>query len=143
MLNDTFFQIEDYLVYCKTKGLAIKTIKSYEQTLRLFESYCISRNIHTFSKVTKKIIMEYIFYLQERGKYTVIGSNSSSTTNYPDKCSDLGKKISASTINSYLRNIKAFFTYCVEFDLMKTNPAISIKQLPNKRKAKDFITDEQ
>ena len=30
MFNEFFFQIEDYLVYCRTKGLATKTIKSYE-----------------------------------------------------------------------------------------------------------------
>ncbi|ADZ83481.1 hypothetical protein Clole_1757 [Cellulosilyticum lentocellum DSM 5427] len=30
MFNEFFFQIEEYLVYCKTKGLSVKTIKSYE-----------------------------------------------------------------------------------------------------------------
>lgn len=40
MFNEFFFQIEDYLVYCRTKGLSTKTIKSYEQSLRMFAKYC-------------------------------------------------------------------------------------------------------
>lgn len=40
MFNEFFYQIEDYLVYCKTKGLSKKAIKSYEQSPRLFARYC-------------------------------------------------------------------------------------------------------
>ena len=50
MFTEFFYQIEDYLVYCRTKGLAHKTIQSYEQSLRLFARYCEDEH-----QVTKQI----------------------------------------------------------------------------------------
>lgn len=40
MFTEFFYQVQDYLVYCKMKGLADKTLKSYEQSLGLFVRYC-------------------------------------------------------------------------------------------------------
>ena len=54
MFSEMFLQIEDYLIYCKTKGISTKTIKSYEQTLKHFERYCFDKQINSFSKVNKK-----------------------------------------------------------------------------------------
>ena len=69
MFTVFFYQIEDYLVYCKTKGLASKTIKSYEQSLRLFAKYCEDEHkIEMAQKVTKKVIVEYLAYVRDRGK---------------------------------------------------------------------------
>lgn len=33
------YDIDDFLTYCEVKNLSIKTIASYEQTLRLFAQY--------------------------------------------------------------------------------------------------------
>ena len=33
-------QIDEYMVYCRSKQLREKTMASYEQTLRLFERWC-------------------------------------------------------------------------------------------------------
>ena len=138
-----FLQIEDYLVYCNTKGLSKKTIKSYEQTLKLFERYCVDKNIKSFNKVTSKTVTEYIDYTKERGKYTAVSNDITLSSNNPENREDYGKRISPLTINSYIRNLKAFYSYSQEFELTKNNPMSKIKQLPHTRKQKEFITDAQ
>ncbi len=144
MFTEFFYQIEDYLVYCKTKGLSSKTIKSYEQSLRLFARYCEEEHkVEMAQKVTKKIIVEYLAYVRDRGKYTVVAEELSRKSNNPQVRTDLGKRVSVSTVNNYLRNIKAFYTYCMEFQIIKKNPTDTLKAMPNKRKARDFITDTQ
>ena len=101
------------------------------------------RKIYSFSKVNQKIIIEYINYISERGKYTVVSNKNSILSNNPDKRTDYGKRVSNSTVNSYIRNIKAFFSYCTEYDILKNNPAKKIKLISNKRKSKYYITDAQ
>ena len=34
------WQIEEFMIYCKSKDLRCKTMASYEQTLRLLERWC-------------------------------------------------------------------------------------------------------
>ncbi len=142
-MRETFIQIEDFLIYCQTKGLSIKTIKSYEQTLKLFERYLVDLNITSFKKVTARTILNYISFIQERGKYTVAADDKSKAFNHPENRTDLGKRVSTTTINNYIRNLKVFFNFCVTFDIIQKNPMEKIRQIPNKRKAKDFITDSQ
>ena len=144
MFTEFFYQIEDYLVYCRTKGLAYKTIQSYEQSLRLFARYCEDEHqVDKAEKVTKKMIVDYLAYVRDRGKYTVVTDDLSRKSNNPHKRTDLGKRVSVTTINNYLRNIKAFYTYCMDFQIVKKNPTDTLKAMPNKRKARDFITDMQ
>ncbi|WP_337530666.1 site-specific integrase, partial [Zhenhengia sp.] len=144
MFTEFFYQVQDYLVYCRTKGLANKTIKSYEQSLGLFVRYCEEEHkIEKAQKVTKKVIVEYLTYVRDRGKYTTVSDELSRRSNNPHNRTDLGKRVSAATVNNYLRNIKAFYTYCMEFQIIKKNPTDTLKAIPNKRKAKDFISDLQ
>lgn len=44
-MRDTSFDslIDEYLVYCRSRELREKTMNSYEQSLRLFERWCIFR----------------------------------------------------------------------------------------------------
>ena len=39
---DFDWQIDEFMVYCRSTQLREKTMKSYEQTLRLFERWCMS-----------------------------------------------------------------------------------------------------
>jgi integrase/recombinase XerD len=87
--------------------------------------------------------MEYIKSIKERGKYTVVYDENSKMQNKPDNRTDFGKKVSTCTINNYIRNLKAFSSYCVEYQITKTNPASKIKYLSHKRTKKEFITDGQ
>lgn len=102
MFNEFFFQIEDYLVYCKTKGLAVKTIKSYEQSLRLFAKYCEDKHrIENVNELSGKIIVEYLTYVKDRGKYAVVTEEFTKNINRPQNRTDLGKRVSISTVNNY------------------------------------------
>lgn len=120
--SELYFHIEDYLLFCKSKNLARKTIRSYEQTLKLFERWARDEGIDNIDKITPTIIIKYIRFLQTRGKYEVVTNDNSRRYNYPENRTDLGKPITATTVNNYIRNMKAFFTYCCEFDLIKENP---------------------
>ena len=51
---DFDWQIDEFMVYCRSTQLREKTMKSYEQTLRLFERWCQEQmEITTVDKVTE------------------------------------------------------------------------------------------
>lgn len=51
------WQIDEYMVYCRSKQLREKTMASYEQTLRLFERWCMDElNMCLADKITERII---------------------------------------------------------------------------------------
>lgn len=143
MLKKIDIQIDDFMLFCQSKDLSKKTMASYEQSIRLFVLFLKkNHNIEDAKDVTATIIRQYIKYLQERGKYTDVTNVDSTIINSPDKRKDLGKKISNTTINNYIRNIKVFFSFLEEEKVVKKNPAKEIKQLKNQRKAQDYISDD-
>lgn len=82
---DFDWQIDEFMVYCRSAQLHEKSIKSYEQTLRLFERWCMEEmNILTVDKVTEPVIRRYITDLQTRGKYTFYAVESQKQTNQND-----------------------------------------------------------
>lgn len=142
-MQEIDFQIDDFMVYCETKGLSKRTMASYEQTLRLFAMYLQDNHIITdASKVKIDMVRKYIKFLQERGKYTVVFDEKTKIYNNPEVRTDVGKKVSTTTINNYIRNIKVFFTYLKEQRIIKNSPMENIKQIKNDRIPKDFISDE-
>ena len=70
MTNTGFdWQIDEFMIYCRSRQLREKTMLSYEQTLRLFERWCKEQlNIEEVDKVTESVVRCYINDLQERGK---------------------------------------------------------------------------
>lgn len=136
--------IDEFMFYCDSKNLSKKTMMSYEQTLRLFSKYLEEEmDIIDITKVTEKVIREYIKYMKERGKYTVVIDHRTLKTNTPKIRKDYGKKVSVTTINNYIRNIKVFFNYLKEQGYIKKDVVKNIKQFKNNRKPKKIITDEQ
>lgn len=136
--------IIDYLEYCNIKNLRPKTIKSYHQTLMLFSKYLEEElNITDVDKIKKEHVEEYITFTKERGKYSFSSSEESINKANLDKRQDIGKEISDVTINGYIRNIKAFFTYAEENNIVKKTNIDSVKFLKNTRKAKDQLTDDE
>ncbi len=80
------------MLYCDSKQLSPKTLKSYQKTLTLFINYLKQElKIDDASKVKSSHIRHYIKYLRERGKYTVTATDKSNATvkslniNYPDR----------------------------------------------------------
>ena len=67
---DFDWQINEFMIYCRSTQLRERTMYSYEQTLRLFERWCADElKIYSVDKVTENVIRKYINDLQERGKY--------------------------------------------------------------------------
>ena len=55
---------------------------------------------------------------------------------------DFRKPVSITTINNYIRNLRAFFNWLDGEALLKKNPMKKIRQLKNNRQAKEYIGDE-
>ena len=144
-MNNTAFdwQIDEFMVYCRSKRLREKTIASYEQSLRLFERWCREQlAVEDVDKVTEATIRRYINDLQERGKYSFYCDDRTRGINHPERRRDFRKPISVTTINNYIRNLRVFFNWLDVEIVIRKNPMKKIKQLKNDRKARDFLTDE-
>jgi integrase/recombinase XerD len=139
------FQIENFMLYCTSKNLAPKTLASYEQTLKLFGLFLDDKfGINDARKVQSGHIRQYIKYLQERGKYTVVADESSKQKNHPENRTDYQKQISTTTIANYVRNIKVFFSWLhgIEREITK-NPCQTIENPKVHRKVKKTLTPEE
>ena len=111
--------IQDFLDYCNYENLYIK---SYNQTLILVMRYLEEeKNIIDINKINKDIVQEYITFTKDRGKYSFVASTDGMVKANIDKRTDIGKKVSDSTLNNYLRNIKAFFSYLVDNQIIKSS----------------------
>ena len=136
-----FYDVEAFMRHCSRKGLAPKTMSSYEQTLRLFGAYLEQQEIRQTERIRHAHIESYISYLHERGKYTICTVTEPRSKNYPDKRKDYAKKISAVTVNNYLRNMNAFFNWCVEEEMIEKNPIKPNDFSRVERKPLEFVTD--
>lgn len=136
------YDIDEFMDYCTSKNLSTKTIGSYEQTLRLLAHYLKEKHKVKSARDTKELhIREYIKYLQERGKYTVVNNQNSKIINFLENREDYGKKIETTTINNYIRSIKVFYNYLYENRYITTNPVVRIKEIKCVRKVIGFIDD--
>lgn len=134
--------IEEFMFYCTNKNLAIKTRKSYESSLKLFQKYLEEEfNLLNVEMVTEKHIREYIQFTKERGKYSYVANVDTIGANNPQTRKDFGKTVSVTTINNYIRNIKVFFNFLLENKLIKKDVVSKIKQYKNSHKPKEEITD--
>lgn len=144
MVNYDFgFQLDDFMLFCRTQQLRPKTMASYEQTLRLFQKWLKDElQIETVDKVTEPIIRKYIDDLMERGKYTFYTNDESKGINFPERRRDFRQQISPVSINNYIRNMRVFFNWLERNFTIRKNPMKKIRQLKVNRKAKEYISDE-
>lgn len=134
--------IHDFIDYCNLKDLAVKTKKSYYQSLMLFSRYLQEeKRIIYIKDINKKIVEEYLEFTKERGKYSYVKDSNSLKLNHQGNRKDFGKEISDATLNNYLRNIKVFFNWCEENNVIKNNTISKVKFIKNKRKAKEQLDD--
>ena len=138
------YHISDFIDYCVEKGLSRKTYSSYEKTLVLFSKYLNDvYGIEKVEEVQREHIREYIDYVRQRGKYTVVGAEKTKAYNHPNNRRDYGKKVSDVTINNYLRNMRVFFNYLVDTCEIRKNPMDKIKLIKITRKSLGFIKDSE
>lgn len=144
-MTDIEFQLDNFMLYCSSKNLSRKTLGSYEQTLKLFVAYLKNEfQIEEVKKVQSGHIRQYIKYLRERGKYTVVNKEESKQSNHPENRKDYKKELSTTTIANYIRNIKVFFNYLytVEREIPK-NPVEKIENPKIERKMKKTLKPEE
>lgn len=143
-MNDFYNHLDDFTSSCKAKGLSVKSIRSYEQSLTLFILYLErEKGLNRLIEVNEKHIREYVLYLQNRGKYTVVSDNFTTKINNPSARNDHSKDVSISTINNYIRNIKVFFNWAKASRIIKKDIVKNIKQIKTERKPKEFINDRE
>ena len=127
---------------CHSRQLRPKTMLSYEHTLKLFSFWLTGRKkISRIEDIKEKHIREYIIELQTRGKYTVRPSGYEQ--NFSENRKDYEKPVSSITINHYLRNMKAFFPWAQETEIISATPVRRIKALPEERKPGDYLEDDE
>ncbi|MER2079011.1 tyrosine-type recombinase/integrase [Psychrobacillus psychrotolerans] len=141
-LTELEFFLEDFLTYCQAKNLSRKTLSSYEQSIKLFLIYLKTELlIEEPEKVKAAHIRQYIKYIQERGKYTVVNNERSKKVNFPENRTDYKKTVSNITINNYLRNIRVFFNYLDREGELRKNPVDTIELIKTERRKKNGITE--
>lgn len=133
-----------FLQFCQAKKLRPKTMSSYEQTLKLFARWLEEeKGIETVEAITEEVIMAYIVELQQRGKYTCYVSDAAKATNYPMRRRDYRQAVSNTTINNDMRNMKVFFTWLVDSEYILQSPMRRIHALPQERKPKEYLEDDE
>lgn len=141
MRREFDLQLDSFMLHCDSKHLSPKTLKSYEQTLKLFGNFLGQElGIDDASKVKPSHVRQYIKYLRERGKYTVSASEKSLNINFPSSRTDYMKPMSDVTIANYTRNMKVFFNFLKLEREIKDSPMDTVEKIKPKRKQKQLLT---
>lgn len=141
-MTDFEIEIDRFMLDCAAKGLTAKTMKSYEQTLKLYAKWMFDEFEIDSPKIVKaEHLRSYMRSLSERGKYEMTVNDKAN--NNPKAREDFGKKISNSTISNYTRNIKVFFAYLYQEQVIRTNPMKNVKNVKPERKMKVMLEDNQ
>ncbi|WP_413304441.1 tyrosine-type recombinase/integrase [Bacillus sp. 1P10SD] len=111
------FAYQDFLDDRRFKNTTKTNIKNYEMLLGKFIDYCIENQVVNVEEITYSHVRQYLLFCQEKG----------------DK---------ASTINTKLLRIRAFFNYMVEWEVIKNNPAKKVKMQKADVKINVFSDDQ-
>lgn len=105
---------DDYMAKCKARNLSEKTLKIYEVRFSIFKKHLNGKDIKP-SEIDQNVINGFILYLQQRG------------------CNDI-------TVQSYIRDIRAFFYYLMNNGL---TPEYKIRLPKADKRIKETYTDEE
>jgi len=114
------FAIKDFKEDREFKNLSPKTIDGYIRTLNEFHNFCVENEIVNAEDVTASVVKSYLLYCQKKRKNNPV------------------------SINHKLHNLKIFFNYLAEIEVIneKRNPAQKIGFVKEEVKI-DVFTDEQ
>ena len=137
-------EIDLYLEYCTSKQLRPKTMMAYEQGLRLFCKWsCDCQGYKYCEEISEAVIRRYIVELQKRGKYTFNTREDDELTNYPWNRKDFRETVSNTTINNYIRYLRAFFLWLEYEGIMERTPLRRVRTRPDQRKPKEYLEDDE
>lgn len=109
------FAIQDFLDDRQFKNISPKTMETYELILKQFEEFCIDNEIVNVGEITPNVVKKFILHYQKKGN-------------------------NASTTNTKLQRVKAFFNYMVEIEVINKSPADKIQRAKEDIKI-DVFTD--
>ncbi|MTT32698.1 tyrosine-type recombinase/integrase [Terrilactibacillus sp. BCM23-1] len=143
-MDNSMIFLDKFMLYCTSKNLSVKTMRSYDQTIRLFLRYMKEeKSVNDVKKIKTDDIKEYINFVRERGKYTVFSDPNTVKTNRPYNRQDYQKKVSETTLANYVRNIKVFFNFLFSEREIKKNPVDGIPNIKPQRKMKPLLTENE
>jgi len=143
-MDEFMIELDRYMIDCTSRGLSVKTMRSYEQTLRLFLRYLREQhNVTEPKKVKTEHIRLYFNYVRERGKYGALCDDKSAEVNRPQKRVDYGRNVSETTLANYQRNITAFFNYLYREKVVKKNPCKDMEKIKPQRKVKSLLSESE
>ncbi|KRE10124.1 integrase [Bacillus sp. Root239] len=110
------FAIQDFKDDREFKNLSKQTIKNYLIQLGEFQDFCIKKEILNVEDITVNIMKSYLLYCMK------------------------SKKNNPVTINTKIKNLKAFFNYMVESEVIteKKNPISKIEKVKTDTKINVF-----
>lgn len=120
--------IDLFLQEQKARGNTVKTCKDYKQYLTYFLNYCGDIDI---LEIDKNKILSYIVYLREKPK----------NLGHKNKKVDKNVFVSSCTIQTYVRHLRAFFTWCYENEYTEINLSDKFKLPKAKKELKKILTD--
>lgn len=129
-------EIDNFILYCESRNLARKTMKSYEQALRMFAVFLRKEfEVSSASSIRPNHVRSYVKYLRERGKYT--------THPEMNRRSDAKRMLSDTTIANYVRYIKIFLRFLFEEGELKADIAQRIENIKPKRKQRRLLSERE
>ncbi|HLW03113.1 MAG TPA: tyrosine-type recombinase/integrase [Ktedonobacterales bacterium] len=110
--------LNQFLLDCEVRGRSLQTISWYKQRLGLF-----AQMIDQEQKVTELEEVQ-ISHLRQFIQYLLA---SKADAHHPNKPAQ-EHALSVLTVRGYVRALKVFFVWCVDEDLLSTNPATRLRQ---------------
>lgn len=139
-VSDFELDIDRYMLDCSSRALSPKTLKSYEQSLKMFFQYLNATfGTESVKEVDDTHLKSYIKEVAERGKY----KGAEKVIQNVHKRIDYGDKVSNTTIANYTRNIKVFFRYLHQERKIKKYPFEKVKTVKPDRKMKAYLEDNE
>ncbi|MGP4080963.1 tyrosine-type recombinase/integrase [Pseudalkalibacillus sp. R45] len=143
-MNTFLIELDRYMNDCTSRGLSAKTMRSYDQTLRLYLRYLYEQHgITEPKKVKSEHVRSYFSFVRERGKYNAFSNDQTVMLNRPHNRTDYGKQVSETTLANYQRNINAFFNYLHNNKVIHKNPCEGIERIKPQRKIKALLTENE
>lgn len=124
----------DYYEICnKAEDKSPKTVTWYSANLKSFHNYLKSRHLpNTLDNIDIKVLRQYVLYLLKKNKY-----HGHPIT--PEKAEPL----SAATVHSHVRTLRAFFNWLVAEGSIEISPAKNLKPPKVCRKIVSTLADEE
>ncbi|MFC1919834.1 tyrosine-type recombinase/integrase [Chloroflexota bacterium] len=125
--------ISYYEVCNRAEGKSHRTIDWYTANLKQFHRYLKIRHLSdSIHSVDIKLLRQYILYLMKRKRFEDHPLNPTKTT-----------LISASTVHGHVRTLRAFFSWLVREELIKTNVTKDLKPPKVPKKVVSTLSDEE